>query len=471
MASSSRQTQRIVQKGPSVQAVTVIASELLKMTPEDAEVKVLNESESNPAIEKTEQDHDVALDKQYVRNITYGVSGKVQEIFEKKAAYSETLIEHMQEQISSSPLDERQRMIADYIVGSLDRNGYFRDDPYALADDISFKESLLVEEHEVIEVLHHIQQMEPVGIGAQDLKECLMLQLSHRNSPYTATARTIVDKCFNDFMGNRRDRIARTLSLSVDEVNEVYAKEIRKLDPKPAGAYDTSDTDYMLQVTPTFVVSVDVDQITYEIPNRIPELHVSQAYKEALEHYDHKENLSESEKEEKKSIKDNVDSADVFVSALKMRQETLKQTIEAIVHMQRDFFLNNGDPAHLKPMKLKDLERMTGRNASVLSRATSGKYVSTPWGLMPLRELFSERGKHIDDSGQEGEVSTRIIKEKLRQIIANEDKSHPLSDDRLEKMLNEEGFQIKRRTVAKYRVQLGLPTASLRREYNEPTKQ
>ncbi len=400
-----------------------------------------------------------------IRNTSHGANEKILERFERRAAYNETLIEHMKEQINSSSLDNRQRLIADYIVGSLDRNGYFRDDPYALADDISFKEGIDVSEDEVLDVLAHIQQMEPVGIGARDLRECLLLQLRQRNTQYSATARRIVDECFKDFMGNRLDRIANTLGISLDEVNEVYDKEIRKLDPKPAGAYDTSDSEFMMQVTPTFVVNVDGDEISYEIPNRIPELYVAEAYREALDSLDSKEQLSDSEREVRKAIKDNVDKADVFVSALQMRQETLKQTIEAILHLQQDYFLNNGDPSCLKPMKLKDLERITGRNASVLSRATSGKFMSTPWGLVKVRDLFSESSRQINADGHEEEISTRQIKTRLQQLVDNEDKSKPLSDDKLTQLLQSEGYNIKRRTVNKYRDQLDIPTAALRREY------
>ncbi len=472
---SNRQSQRQESKARKAKAATVMASELLTMTPEDLETRAINEVDGNPALEKGREagmvDEGVeggeSAQRQVVRNISYGVSEKVIKRFEHQAASEETLIEHMEEQINSSTLDDRQRLIASYIVGSLDRNGYFRDDPYALADDISFKESIDVDEDEVLEVLGHIQQMDPVGIGARDLRECLLLQLAQRNTRYTRTARRIVDECFKDFVSNRPDRIASTLGISQDELSEVLLKEIRKLDPKPGGAYDTSDTDFMLQVTPTFVINVDDEQISYEIPNRVPELYVSGAYIEAFDMLDGKEKLSDSDREVRDSIKKNIDNADIFVSALQMRQETLKQTIEAILKLQHDYFINNGDPTCLRPMKLKDLERITGRNASVLSRATSGKYMSTPWGLVKVRDLFSESSRQVNADGEEEEISTRQIKARLQQLVDDEDKTKPLSDDKLAQLLQAEGYSIARRTVGKYREQLNIPTKNMRREFKQ----
>lgn len=451
-------------RGPQAPAaVTVMASELLSLTPEDTEKLVENEVDTNLAIEKSDKDEDGG--KQYTGRITYGVSAKAQEMFERKTAYTETLIEHMEEQISSSTLNERQRIIAGYVVGSLDRNGYLRDDPYYLADDISFNENENYEESEVVAVLKAIQQMDPVGIGARDLKECLLLQLAHRHTPLTPLATRIVEKCFKDFLNNRRDHIAKSLGVTVDEVNEVYEREIRKLDPKPAGAFDNSDVDSGVHITPTFIVEVEDDQITFEIPNRIPELYISESFKDAVDNLNERQHLNDKEKEDKKNMAENMDKAEVFISALQMRQETLRQTMEAIIHVQREFFLNNGDDDYLKPMKLEDLARITGRNTSVMSRATSGKYISTPWGLMPMRELFSEGGKQVKEDGSEETVSTRAIKKRLKAIVDGEDKSKPLSDDALCAILKKEGYKIERRTVAKYRGLLNIPKAALRRKF------
>lgn len=453
-----------LKEGPAAPAVRVMASELLNLTPDEFEIHVDNVVSANLAIEKSEKNAD-DTPRPHLGKVTYGVSSKVQEIFEQKAAYTETLIEHMEEQINASNLNERQRLIASYIVGSLDRNGYLRDDPYNLACDISFKESSNYDEEEVIQVLKVIQQMDPVGIGARDLKECLLLQLAQRHTQYTPLATRIVGKCFKDMLNNRRDHIAKALGITIEEVNTVYAREIRKLDPKPAGAFDSSDADAGVQVTPTFIIDIEDDQITYEIPNRIPELHISQSYKDAVVELDKHKDQSNKEKEEEGTLSDKIEKADIFISALEMRQETLRQTIEAIIHIQRDFFLNNGDEQLLKPMKLEDLSKRTGRSTSVLSRATSGKYISTPWGIMPMRELFSESLTTVNDEGQVVEVSTRAVKNRLKALIDGEDKSKPLADAILCDLLNKEGFKISRRTVAKYRDQMDIPVAQHRRQF------
>lgn len=447
-------------------SITVKASELLGCSPEDIETIVENEVESNYALEKGMDEKDTER-QPYVQKVTYGVTAKVQEIFEKTTPSSETLIEHMEEQINASNMNERQKVIAQYIVGSLDRNGYLRDDAWTIADDITFKENYSVEEDEVLEVIKEIQKMDPVGIAAHDLKECLLLQLAQRHTPLTPLATRMVDKCFKDFLNNRRDHIARTLGATITEVNEAYEKEIRKLDPKPAGAYDSDGNDNSLHVTPTFIITVEDEQISYEIPNRIPELHVSETFSTAYDELNQRKTLSDGDAQAKEQIGKNVESADIFVSALMMRMETLKQTIEAIIKIQREFFINNGDVEFLKPMKLEDLANITGRNTSVLSRATSSKYMATPWGLMPVRELFSEGCTRTMPDGKEVVISTRVVQNRLRTLIDEENKNKPMSDEALCNVLKQEGYDIQRRTVAKYRDLLGIPVAAQRRKFSD----
>lgn len=445
-----------------VAAIKAAAASLLEQTPEEIIETAEAEADKNPAIERDTQNNDPG---QRMVVSTNGLSSKAVQFYENTASNPVSLNSFMEEQINESDLDEKQRVIANYIVGNLDNNGYLERDTYSLSIDISSNESTYIDEEEVIEVLKHIQSMKPAGIAARDLQECLLLQLDQRNTSLTPLARTMIENHFKDFINNRRDRIATALGVSQETVNDIYTREIRKLDPKPGGSFDSPTVDRPLQVTPTFIITVEDDEINMEIPNRVPELYVSQSYKDVADELDSKDDLSDDEKVTKDAIEKNIMDAEVFISAMQMRKETLKQTMDAILRIQRQFFLSNGDETTLKPMRLEDISIITGRDKSVLSRATNGKYVKTPWGIMSLRDLFSEGTTRRNHDGEEETISTREIKALIKEIIDNEDKTSPLSDSALCELLEQRGYTVKRRTINKYRDQLGIPVKSLRKVY------
>lgn len=378
---------------------------------------------------------------------------------------SETLLEDLERQIALYPFSDKQRLIAKHIVGNLDNSGFFGTDPYELADFVTFKEGLPTEEDEVLQVLEVVQSFEPVGIAARNLQESLLMQLKQRHTPYTPLATRMIDECYDDLMELRVDRIVEKLGITLQDVKDVLKNEIRKLDPKPGGGINsTSGDDH--SVVPTFIIDIDGNDIRYEIPNNIPELYISKSYEDSLDEYKNKKELTKQEEEVRKTILKDINNADIFIKALKMRQETLSLTIEAIIKHQADYFTSNGDVFKLKPMKLEDLEALSGRDKSTLSRATAEKYVRTPWGLMALRDFFSEGINKKAPDGTVTKVSTMEVKAVLQDIVDNEDKQHPLSDETLCSRLNEQGYDIARRTVVKYRDQLNIPNAKMRNNIN-----
>ncbi|MCF0181643.1 MAG: RNA polymerase factor sigma-54 [Muribaculaceae bacterium] len=469
----SGQGQSQIQEQGNIQAQKIVleTNHLLELDPERFEEVVASVVDRNDAIEKKIEDEKFTASEstsgKYYEPARYSVSQRTIDYFDNTACNTESLVEHMEEQVRESNLTPLQQTIAKQIIGNLNRAGYLTRLPYEIADDVTFNSTSFIDvgEEEVLEVLDFIQHnMEPAGIAARDSQECLLLQLGRRHNALTPLATTIVNDYFGDLLNNRLDRIATALNIDVDKVVEAKEKEIKKLDPSPGSAFSSDGILGIngIYITPTFIIDIDEDDnIGYEIPCRIPELYVSKSYKDYLEETKKRKDMSENEQAIKDNINKKVDDAGIFVSALEMRMKTLKSVIEAIIHLQRDYFLSYGDETQLKPMKLQDLSNITGRDAAVMSRATSGKYMETPWGLVPLRTLFSGVIKKEDD-----DVSTREIKAALKELVANEDKKFPLSDQAITNMLNEKGYQVARRTVAKYREQLDIPVATQRKQYN-----
>ncbi|MCQ2288394.1 MAG: RNA polymerase factor sigma-54 [Muribaculaceae bacterium] len=466
------------QEKDPIRALNRIVGELLDGNEEDALKYVQNEVERNMGLEQknsgdpeaehkdTQTEHNDKRDDSYDYGIplatggSRGGSGYVWGSNDSET--DETIIEHMMPQINESSLNEKQRLIATYIVGNLDNWGYLTRKTDEIADDMSFNDAIITETSEVEEVLKVVQDMEPAGIAARDIPECLLLQLKQRNTPYTKDAIEIVTKHFKDLANNRHDRIAASMGITVEDVSTIITKEIHKLDPKPGAAYAGTSAR---PISPTFYIMVEGNDVRLEIPNKIPDLYVSKSYAAELARLNNKDKLSANETKEKSALQDSVNKANLLIKALQMRQETLTQTMMAIIDMQREYFLNDGDDEFLVPMTLKDLQEKTGRDQSVLSRATSNKYASTPWGTIALRDLFSEGIEYTDSDGNKHIVSTTVVKNRLRNIISEEDKQHPLSDMKLCEALNEMGFNIARRTVAKYREEMKINPAKVRKEH------
>lgn len=374
---------------------------------------------------------------------------------------SGSLLDALLNQLQFRDLDERQRTIGRQLIGSIDGDGYIRRDLSAIANDLAFGQNMEVAVPEVEAVLRVVQEFDPPGIAARDLPECLLLQLQRRpQDEPTRVAERIISELFEEFSKKHYARIMQKLNLEEEDLKEAIGV-IVKLNPKPGGTASAGmgmgRTQYLM---PDFILTSDNGELNLTLNARnAPELRVSSAYKEMFRTYDKAAKKDEKMKEAVTFVKQKLDSAKWFIDAIRQRQNTLLRTMNAIVELQRDFF-QEGDETELKPMILKDVANIIGMDISTVSRVANSKSVQTEFGIFPLKYFFSEG--IATDSGED--VSSREVKSILRDLVDGENKSRPLSDDKLEKMLNARGYNIARRTVAKYREQLNIPVARLRKE-------
>ncbi len=371
-------------------------------------------------------------------------------------ASGDTIIDSLTSQLGELDLTEKQLLIADYIIGSLDDNGYLTRDVMAMCDDLTFNVGLDVEMREVKEVFDVVRSLEPAGIAAIDLRDCLLLQLKRKDKSKSAdVAKEIVANYFDLFSKMHYDKLRGLLNISQDELKDAMAI-IRTLNPKPGSVITGNDADDRSRhIIPDFNVEVEDDAITLTLLNNIPELQIEASF--SAENNDSLLPENRHEREAMVFIKQKRDEAKSFIQVLKMRQETLYRVMSAIVKIQREFFLTEDDSL-IRPMILKDIAAQTGYDLSVISRATAGKYVATARGVYPLKFFFNERPKDDDDT------SFHEIQAVLKEIIAGENKKKPLSDEAITAELVNRGYDIARRTVAKYRERMGLPVARLRKE-------
>jgi len=372
---------------------------------------------------------------------------------------SGSLMDSLLDQLHFADLDEKQEAIGQQLIGSIDGDGYIRRDLSAIANDLAFSQNIEATVPEIEAVLRVIQGFDPPGIAARDLPECLLLQLERRpQDEATTNAERILTETFEEFTKKHYPRIQQKLDLEDDELKEAI-NVILKLNPKPGGSGPTGPgkTQYLM---PDFILTNDNGVLNLTLNARnAPELRVSPAYTEMFRTYDKAAKKDAKMKEAVTFVKQKLDSAKWFIDAIRQRQNTLLRTMNAIVELQRDFFLE-GDESKLKPMILKDIAQMIGMDISTVSRVANSKSVQTEFGIYPLKYFFSEG--IATDSGED--ASSREVKSILKDLIGNENKARPLSDDKLEKMLNARGYNIARRTVAKYREQLNIPVARLRKE-------
>ena len=372
---------------------------------------------------------------------------------------SGSLMDSLLDQLHFTRLGEREEAIGQQLIGSIDGDGYIRRDLAAIANDLAFSQNLEVTVPEIAAVLRVVQGFDPPGIAARDLPECLLLQLERRPQDATAAhAEQIIGTLFDEFSKKHYARIQQKLDLEDDELKEAVAL-ILKLNPKPGGTgpTGTGKTQYLM---PDFILANDNGELTLTLNARnAPELRVSPAYTEMFRTYDKAAKKDQKMKEAVTFVKQKLDSAKWFIDAIRQRQNTLLRTMNSIVSLQREFFLE-GDETKLRPMILKDIAQQIGMDISTVSRVANSKSVQTEFGIYPLKYFFSEG--IATDSGED--VSSREVKSILKDLIGKENKSHPLADDKLEKMLNVRGYNIARRTVAKYREQLNIPVARLRKE-------
>jgi RNA polymerase sigma-54 factor len=371
--------------------------------------------------------------------------------------------EFLENQLGLRDLDERKEELALYLIGNLDDDGYLRRKLEAIADDLAFSQNIKTNEFELLEILRIIQECDPPGVGARDLQECLILQIQTKDQtiPEVALARKILKHHFDEFTKKHFDRIIDRMDITEHQM-KAAVDEILKLNPRPGSGYSDPHSKVAEHVIPDFILDNDEGELHLSLNSRnVPELRVSKTYSEMLGTYSNgaKGKAASQMKDAASFVKQKLDSASWFIEAIKQRQNTLMVTMEAIIEYQRKYF-QEGDEMLLRPMILKDIADRTGLDISTISRVANSKYIQTHFGIYPLKYFFSEGMQ--TDSGEE--VSTREIKKILEECIENESKRKPLTDDELAEVLQKKGYQIARRTVAKYREQLNIPVARLRKE-------
>lgn len=362
-------------------------------------------------------------------------------------------------QLNTFILTDEERDIAEFLVGSIDDMGYIRRTIQDIVDDMAFTQGIYTDETTVERILHLVQELEPAGVGARDLQECLLLQLKHKTpSDSISLAINVIEQQFDAFTKKHYDKLLQKFDVSQQQLRKAI-DEIEKLNPKPGGSFD-GNLKAVEHIVPDFTIRIIDGELELSLNGRnAPELHVSKDYQEMLQSYKDTSEKSSSQKDAVQFIKQKLDSAKWFIDAIKQRQETLYVTMNAIMHYQKEYFLE-GEETKLRPMILKDIADMVGLDISTVSRVANSKYVDTPYGTKLIKEFFSE--SMTNDQGEE--VSTIEIKNILQQVISEEDKRKPLPDDQLAEILKERGYPIARRTIAKYREQLDIPVARLRKK-------
>lgn len=365
-------------------------------------------------------------------------------------------------QIGLRNLNDKESKIAEVLIGNIDDDGYMRRDLDAVTDDLAFNHNLNVTRDEVEDVLFIIQDFEPAGVGARDLRECLLLQLErkHHGDISVYTAKKIIETSFEEFTKKHYDKIKKKFEIDDDDLKDAI-RQITRLNPKPGNSLkESTNSRNFQQIIPDFILTEEDGELILSLNQRnAPKLKVSRSYENMLRNYSEGAKTSKSDKEALQFVKQKLDSAKWFIDAIKQRQNTLMHTMQTIIDYQKEFFLT-GDDTKLKPMILKDIADIVGMDISTISRVANSKYISTPYGIYKLKYFFSE--SLSTTSGEE--VSTREVKKILQDAVDNEDKKKPLTDEKLAKLLKEKGYNIARRTVAKYREQLSIPVARLRKE-------
>ena len=440
MAINQKQVLSLQQK-LSPQQIQMI--KLLELPAVQLEQRIKQEIEDNIVLEEEERSAD---DKQRPVYLTEGRS----------------LQEYLVEQLGYRNLPERDLRLAVYLIGSIDEDGYLRRDLESVADDIAFTMGLETTAEELERLLGIIHELEPAGIGARDLRECLLLQMAQMpvNTRPRRLARKILTSYFDEFVKKHYEKLMARLQISEDDFRDAIA-EIRHLSPKPGNLYAEGGTDTTPYIIPDFILDYQDGRFNLSLNSyNVPEVRVNRRYMEMIrEMVGSDGRVREKDKEAIQFVKNKIDSAKWFISAIKQRHDTLMRTMQTILDYQQEYF-KDGDKSKLRPMILKDIADRTGLDVSTISRVVNSKYVQTQFGIILLKSLFSEAMQ--TDSGEE--VSSYEIKNILQQCIDEEDKRRPLTDETLMDILNSKGYRIARRTVAKYREMLGIPVARLRKQ-------
>ncbi|KQC32082.1 RNA polymerase sigma54 factor [Nonlabens sp. YIK11] len=375
-------------------------------------------------------------------------------------ASGKSFTQSLKDQLNTRRLSEEDQGIAEFLVGSIDNSGYIRRSLEDITDDLAFTMNIYTTVEKVEKVLKIVHQLDPAGVGARDLQECLVIQLSRkRNNPATELALKIVRDSFDAFSKKHYKKLIAKYHITEDDLRDVI-EEISHLNPKPGSSYAGGSTRIVEQVVPDFTIRIKDGELELTLNGRnTPELHVSRDYSNMLKGYKEAKEKTKSQKDAVMFIKQKLDGAKWFIEAIKQRQETLFMTMSSIMNYQKEYFMT-GDERNLRPMILKDIADEIQMDVSTVSRVANSKYVDTPYGTKLIKEFFSESMTNTDGE----EVSTREIKKILETVIGDESKRKPLTDQRLAEILKEKGYPIARRTVAKYREQLDIPVARLRKE-------
>ena len=433
---------------------------LLQLSNSNIESEIKKEIEENPALEENEKNENIDIVNRENYNY-YQKSNSDNSNFnrEENISNTESFRENLISQLNYQKLDKNENIIANQIIGTLDNDGYLRRDIESIIDDIAFAENIEFKNSDVEKVLLKIQKLEPAGIAARNLEECLILQIDSIEDPTQnqLLAKKIILENFKEFTNKKFDVIYQKYDHPKNIINNAF-DYIKTLNPKPSGGLEDSNlTEFLI---PDFIIKKDNNEFIVELASGNKPLNINKNYISIYEELKNKKNKDNESKESFDFIKSKLEKAQWFVEALNQRNNTLLKTMNTIVNIQNKFF-EDGDENDLKPMILKDIAEIIKMDISTVSRIVKSKNAQTDFGVFPLRYFFSEstikKGNDL--------VSSKIVKNYLFELIEKEDKSSPYSDDQLEKILKEEGYKVARRTVSKYREQLNIPVARLRKEY------
>jgi RNA polymerase sigma-54 factor len=449
---------------------------LIQLTTAELEQKVKNEIEENPALEHGSesldtdsndfdsevQSEDVNVDD-YLSDENDDFSQNFYSTNEENNNFqtksSPSFHQYLDNQSRNLILNDKEKPLCEFLIGSIDESGYLRREVDDIIDDLAFTQNIITNRDDVISVLKKIQDLDPPGVGARSLQECLLIQLNKKTNQKESILNSIkiIESEFELFSKKKFSKLSEKLNLSDNDLKESI-DEISKLNPKPGGSISSEFSNNT--IIPDFILQIEEGELIVELNKRnSPVLRLSNSYKNILEGYKNDPNKSKSQNQAMQFLKQKLDSAKWFIEAVEQRYQTLFQTVDAIVTFQNDYFLS-GEESDLKPMILKDIAEKINMDISTISRVANSKYIDTPYGIKLLKSYFSEGMKNKDGE----DISTIEIKKTLKQIIDDEDKAKPLSDIELSKGLSEKGYKVARRTVSKYREQLDLPVARLRKE-------
>ena len=433
---------------------------LLQLSNSNIESEIKKELEDNPALEENEKNEDIEIENNQEFNYSQR-SNKEQTTYSRENNISniESFRENLLKQINFLKLEKDESLIANQIIGTLENDGYLRRDIESIIDDIALSENIEFTRNKIESVLSKIQSLEPAGIAARNLEECLILQIDDIDNLSTTQelAKEIINDFFDEFKNKKFENIYNKFSESKDEINKAF-DFIKTLNPKPSGGLEDSNvTEYLI---PDFIIKKNNDELVVNLAYGSKPININKSYITIYEDLKRQKNKDSNSKESIEFVKKKIEKAQWFVDALNQRNSTLLKTMNTIVEIQKIFF-DSGDENDLKPMILKDIAEIIKMDISTVSRIVKSKVAQTDFGIFPLRYFFSESTIKKGDEL----VSSKVAKNYLQEIVNKEDKSSPFSDEKLEKILNENGYKVARRTISKYREQLGIPAARLRKEY------